>query len=153
MSNPLERNFVPRNKPQINCGRDITPLVYLALPYSQDPAVSFEEANRFAFRLLYHGIMTYSPISHSHPISAYRDAATGNSLGTDYKSWQRLAETMIDRCQLVIVLCNDGWATSEGVKAECKYAEKIGVPVYLAKELSILELQNIRVMIGLRNEG
>lgn len=44
---------------------------YLAIPYTFDPELSYEIATIVAGNLASEGIVVFSPITHSHPISQY----------------------------------------------------------------------------------
>ena len=82
-------------------------LIYLATLYSHsDPDVKqrrFDAVNRAAAKLMRRGWHVYSPISHSHPMA--------------------LAGAR------VIVLRQDGWRESTGVRSEMEIAAELGLPV------------------------
>lgn len=102
-------------------------LVYLATPYSHDdPRVRlrrFEEVNKVAAELMCKGIHIYSPISHTHPI------ALAGDLPLDWEFWQKYDEALLKACCKVIVLKQEGWSLSTGVRAEIAIAQKMGIPV------------------------
>ena len=102
-------------------------MIYLATPYSHpDPAVReqrFQVVNRAASSLKRRGFHVFSPISHSHPI------ALAGGLPLDWEYWAEDACTMLSACDAVIVLKQDGWPESVGVKAEIEIAEGIGIRI------------------------
>jgi sRNA-binding carbon storage regulator CsrA len=97
-----------------------TALTYLASPYSHpDPAMRgarFMLACRASAWLLTQGILTFSPIAHSHPI-----AELGKMAG-DWDAWQAFGERMLAACDRVAVLKIDGWRESRGLTAELELA-------------------------------
>jgi hypothetical protein len=106
-----------------------TGFLYLASPYSHpDPAVRVSRYVRtckaVGVLMLQHGLVVYSPISHSYVVALY------NNLPHDYAFWSRVDEVMIDAAGAFGVLMLDGWNTSQGVRSELARAE--------AKELPIL---------------
>jgi hypothetical protein len=107
-------------------------LIYLASPYSHpDPVVvleRFKEVCRWSAALLADNINVISPIAHSHPISV---ASEGILDPLDWKVWQQLDFTILDRCD-ELWLCNiDGWQNSVGCKAEVQRATSQGKPCRL----------------------
>lgn len=101
-------------------------IVYLASPYSHpDPEIReerYSQASYVAAMLMRNGRLIYSPIVHSHPL-------TRLGLPTTWDYWRTLDETMLSRCQELLVLTLDGWENSEGVMAEIRLAKKLGMPV------------------------
>ena len=54
--------------------------IYLAIPYTFNPELSFKIANRMSAELMKKGHVVFSPISHSHPIADFLpDALRTNS--------------------------------------------------------------------------
>jgi len=107
-------------------------MIYLAAPYSHpEPSVReqrFRAACIAAARLIRAGHVTFSPISHGHPIAVY-------GLPTDWRFWERHDREQLARCDEVIVLMLDGWRDSEGVQAEIRIAAELGKSVrYLEPE-------------------
>lgn len=102
-------------------------LVYLATPYSHPDADvrerRFHEVNRVAGDLIRKGIHVFSPISHSHSI------AMDGDLPKDFEFWQAYCRVMLRACGKMIVLMQDGWKESVGVKAEVAIAREMGLPV------------------------
>ncbi|MFA4900893.1 MAG: DUF1937 family protein [Brevundimonas sp.] len=102
--------------------------IYLACPYSNaDPAIEaarFDAANLAAGRLMKHGDLVFSPISHSHPIHL------AHELPGDFAFWQAFDEWQIGACEAVVVLMIDGWRESKGIKAEVALARSQGKNVW-----------------------
>src|SRR6056297_2606798 len=78
----------------------------------------FEKVNDAAGKLMQAGFAIISPISQSHPI------ALQCNLGGKFDYWADIDYNIILRCDMVIVLCIDGWKDSEGVKKEITFAKK-----------------------------
>ncbi len=102
--------------------------VYLASPYTHDdPEVRksrFHTACRITGELMNAGLVTFSPIAHSHPIAQQCD------LPTDWKFWEKADRAMLMGCGAMIVLTLPGWEASVGIKAERALAEAFGIPVW-----------------------
>ena len=110
----------------LHCSTD-RGLVYLATPYSHDdPAVReqrFRVVNRVAAELMRDGMHIYSPISHTHPIAMASDLPKG------WDFWEQYDRVVLDACVKVVVLRQDGWEESTGVKAEIEIAKELRLPV------------------------
>ena len=108
-------------------------LTYLCSPYaSPDPEVRklrFDTVNRVAGILIAHGLMIFSPLSHSMPI-----AAADPGVPRGFWFWRDFDLHIINLSKEVIVLTLDGWRESEGVTAEIKYARDVGIPVKFVDE-------------------
>jgi len=110
-------------------------MIYLASPYSHDdPDVKvdrFERACKQAALMMRHGLVVFSPIAHSHPISQY--------LGEDQglKFWLKQDLHLLRRCEEMWVLTLDGWKISNGVNAEVELAMSMGIPIFKIDEGSV----------------
>jgi Domain of unknown function (DUF1937). len=94
-------------------------LAYLASPYTFYPEgieFAFREASRIAATLLLAGVEVYSPIAHCHPMSLYGDI---DALDRDF--WLKYQETMMARCDVLIVAEMKGWKESIGIAHEIKF--------------------------------
>lgn len=104
--------------------------IYLAAPYShKDPAVRamrIEIVNIKAANLMMQGHLVFSPLSHSHPISAHCDVDP-----YDHDFWLRQDLWVLEICDEMQILCLDGWESSKGIKTETEFAKKLGIPVKL----------------------
>lgn len=102
-------------------------LSYLASPYSSTDIRVVEErflqACRAATWLIERGYVVFSPIAHSHQISAHA------GISTAWEVWQPQCVGILDRADELIVLELDGWGKSIGVKAEIELAIKRDIPV------------------------
>lgn len=121
----------------------MTGMIYLASPYSHvDQLVCearFREVCLIASRLLRIGLMVYSPIAHTHPITM----VSGGNLNLDWKQWEQFDSWFIERCGALWVADMEGWRESVGVQAEIKLARRCGKIVKLLT-LPGLELVKIR---------
>jgi len=102
--------------------------IYLCSPYSSpDKTVCndrFRLACKAAAKLMRDGYIVFSPIAHSHPVAQY----IGNRL--DHGFWLEQDLSFLDSwADEMWVLMIDGWQESEGIAAEIKRAETIGLPV------------------------
>jgi hypothetical protein len=103
-------------------------MVYLGQPYShQDPAVRqwrFEAACRATAALMRAGLVVFSPVAHSHPLTRY-------GLPGDWRFWERYDRAFLEACGALAILTLDGWKESVGVGAEIRIAFELGLPVFL----------------------
>lgn len=98
-------------------------MIYLASPYSHpDPQVReerFQAACRAAAELMREGLLVFSPIAQTHPLTAY-------GLPTGWDFWERYDLAHVENCSEVRVLKLAGWEESRGVKAEIAIAVRLG---------------------------
>jgi hypothetical protein len=101
-------------------------LAYLASPYSHpDPLVKqmrLAIVNRVAAELLSQGMLIFSPLTYSVPLSQ-----AGAHKG--WVNWKEFDFAMIARCDKIIVLKLPGWEESTGVNEEIAYAKELGLPI------------------------
>jgi len=106
-------------------------LIYLATPYTDpDPRVRkerFRIVNVIAAKLMAKGLHVFSPISHCHPIALEGD------LPKDWEYWENYCRIMLKYCTKVMVVCQDGWENSVGIKGEIEIATEMGIPVEYIK--------------------
>ena len=107
-------------------------MIYLAQPYSHpDPAVRerrYEAACRATAALMRAGLIVFSPIAHSHPLTRY-------GLPGDWQFWERYDRAHLEVCTCLAVLMLDGWKGSKGVQSEISIARQLGKPViFIAQE-------------------
>jgi hypothetical protein len=103
-------------------------LAYLATPYTHyrgglDKAHS--EASRIAGKLLWSGVMVYSPIAHSHPLAIH-----GSLDPLEVELWYKHNELMMDRCDTLIVAHMAGWDKSDGIVHETNYFLAMYKPIF-----------------------
>lgn len=102
--------------------------IYLASPYSNPKRevkiARFRQAAKAAGILIEAGHICFSPICHSHPI------AEEHGLPGGWEFWHQFDISMIKWCDILIVLCLEGFDKSEGVKAEIALAQQLGRPVF-----------------------
>lgn len=112
-------------------------LVYLATPYTHaDPRVMerrFLGVNKAAAILMKMGFLVYSPISHTHPI------ALAGDLPKEWSFWGKFDTVMMSHCNCMIVLMQEGWRESKGIKEEIKIAQKLKIPFEFIKPNEIEE--------------
>jgi hypothetical protein len=102
---------------------------YLATPYSDYPlgrAFAVSHAAEQAAVLLKAGVVTYSPIAHTHLISFY-----GGFDELDHDFWMAADRPFMNAAHGLIVCKLDGWETSKGVAHEIAVFEKADKPVVM----------------------
>ena len=109
-------------------------MIYLASPYTHpDPAVRqwrFEAACRVTAKLMRAGLIVFSPIAHSHPLTRY-------GLPGEWQFWQRYDRAHLEACSGLAVLMLEGWKESKGVQSEIAFARDLGKPViFIAPEVA-----------------
>lgn len=111
-------------------------LLYLACPYSHpDPSVReyrYCTANRVAAQLMKAGIVVFSPLSHSVPISRHIPAVE-----MDHRFWMNQDLPLLCQCDEVLVLYLEGCRQSLGVRAEIFEALAHEKPITLIEEADI----------------
>lgn len=103
--------------------------IYLALPYSGQEEKSFLHANRVAGLLMEDGHIVFSPISHSHSIGVHRN---------DWEFWQKQDLAWLNLCDELMVLKNEGWEESRGVRREIEFADSLCLPIRYLKPMPTL---------------
>lgn len=102
---------------------------YLATPYTKYHAgiyTAYKMACVASAQLIHNGLVIFSPIVHSHPISKY-----GGIDPLDGKFWMSLDNKFLAITNGVIALEAPGWDTSIGVQEELKIVEGYKKPIYL----------------------
>lgn len=109
--------------------------IYLACPYTSYATsveaqariehYRFQKVTLLAARLMHHGLIVYSPITHTHPMCVM----CPDMLGKDWKAWERVDKSFLEWCDLLYVYCLPGWETSRGVTAEIAYAQQLDKPI------------------------
>lgn len=99
--------------------------VYLAIPYSFNPELSFSIANKVAAQLMQQGNVVFSPISHSHPVAEFLPP----NLKTDSHWWMNQDLPLVEWCDEVccVVIGEEGHhliESSTGVQRELFHAKK-----------------------------
>ncbi len=110
------------NRPQLTIVGPSMPertLAYLATPYTNYEGgieIAFRDAARICASLLQSGVEAYSPIAHCHPMAIHGDL---DALDRDF--WLRYQETMMARCDVLIVAQMRGWKESLGIQHEINF--------------------------------
>lgn len=94
---------------------------YMASPYSKYPKgleQAFVDAARECARLNRHGIITFSPIVHAHPLTVHGGLDWDQ---IDFESWRDFDEALMAGSQGLIVVQLEGWRGSQGVNAEIEW--------------------------------
>lgn len=104
--------------------------IYLAIPYSFNPELSYSVANEVAAHLMNEGHVVFSPISHSHPVADHLDP----TLRTDHEFWMKQDLPFVEWAEevYVVVIGKDGiyWIqTSPGVQREMEFAKALNKPI------------------------
>jgi len=111
------------------------PLIYLASPYTDsDPKVRafrFQQALEATALIMLSGRMAFSPIVHSHPLTAHGLPATDGAF------WWPWNSTMLSACDELWVLALPGWEDSEGIKRERAQANADDMPERIVTEAAL----------------
>lgn len=103
-------------------------MVYLASPYNHENALvrsyRYKEAVIATSSLMAEAICVHSPIVHNHKIALYHD------LGRGFDFWKKQDETILRRCDALLILVIPDWASSVGVSAETELAEQSHIPIF-----------------------
>jgi len=105
-------------------------IIYLGLPYTFNPYLSFEIANRVAAKLMQKGYVVFSPISHSHPISDHM----ADEMRISQQFWMHQDLPILGKCDEfhLIYIGKNGQKLineSKGCQAEIKKATELGLPI------------------------
>lgn len=108
-------------------------LIYLAIPYTWNPEVSYEIANKVSAELMKGGHVVFSPISHSHPIASHLD----KSLRTDHVFWMGKDLPVLKKCDELCIVHIKGKGLdpeklikeSRGLQEEIQTAKNEGIPI------------------------
>jgi nucleoside 2-deoxyribosyltransferase len=108
--------------------------IYLAIPYTFNPDLSHQVANKVAARLMKEGHVVFSPISHGHHISDHLPAL----VRTDADWWMIQDLPFVEWCdELHIVVIGENGTElieqSKGVQIEFEYAK------ILKKSIKLIE--------------
>lgn len=112
--------------------QQINKLIYLAIPYTWNPNVSFNIANQVSAMLMENcDYVVFSPISHSHPISEY--LVENDNLSADF--WLKQDLMVLEKCEeLHIIRINGNFGQklideSYGCKREIIRAQELNIPI------------------------
>jgi nucleoside 2-deoxyribosyltransferase len=104
--------------------------IYLAIPYTFNPDLSFKIANEVSADLMSAGNVVFSPISHSHHIADFLPV----NLKTDSHWWMTQDLPLVEWSDEVHVVCIGEMGSeliekSKGVSMELQHAKKLGKPI------------------------
>ena len=118
---------------KIDPGPDVPPpnldktIMYKASPYS-DPSDSvmlrrYKDVLAKVVEMVKLGSLVYSPIVHSYHVAQ-------EIPGSDsFSYWQEFDLIMLKRCDMLGILCMEGWKDSIGIKTEIEFAEYHKIPI------------------------
>lgn len=121
-------------------------LIYLAIPYSFNPELSFDIANRISAGLMQDGFVVFSPISHTHPLSKKMD----DGLQFNHEFWMKQDLTILSKCDYLYVVNIEGYKDfpgyylidmSKGCQTEMKKARELGI---LIRKIDYYDIRNNR---------
>lgn len=106
-------------------------LTFISSPYShQDPDTEAMRARLAGDFAAYcwrdRGLIPISPIAHWHDIGR-RNRLPGNAM-----AWVAWNKTLVQKSDMMYVLCLPGWRDSLGVSYEVQFARDAEVPVFYA---------------------
>jgi hypothetical protein len=106
-------------------------MMYFAQPYShEDEAVRdhrFEIGSYVAARLFIQSYTVFAPIVHWH------EAARKHKIPGDFHTWKKYNFAMLERSTDLVVLAISGWTDSQGLIAEVRRANELGLPAYIIR--------------------
>lgn len=101
-------------------------LCYIAMPYShKDEAVIQQRMEKFykiSADLLNEGKLPISPVL-NHPI------CERHKIPGSYTFWKEYSQTLLSKCDELIVLRMPGWEESIGVLDEIRFAIQLNIPI------------------------
>lgn len=104
-------------------------LIYLAAPYSEIENKEFlmERFLTFAGKYLSNNPndQIVSPLYNHFSLKYVKD------LGSDWNFWKNYSEALLLKCDMLVVLCFEGWENSIGVEAEVNFAQEHSIPINL----------------------
>ncbi|PCJ26727.1 MAG: hypothetical protein COA94_04840 [Rickettsiales bacterium] len=104
------------------------PFIYVASPYSNQQASvrqqRFDMVCKYTANLICCGNIAFSPIAHSHNMA---EALGIKAHGFSF--WEDLDVFLIERCDILHVLCLPDWEVSGGVAKEIEKANELGKPI------------------------
>jgi hypothetical protein len=135
---------MPMSAPLQSAGK----LYFLSTPYTlYEPSLdkAAEHAAAIVADLLVIGIHTFSPIVHGHPVST-----VGQLDHLDLDLWYPFNETMMSRCDVLIVAHLPGWETSKGIAHEIAFFNAMKKPIFDLdpKSLAMRRRSNEKVIAG-----
>ncbi len=102
--------------------------IYLASPYAHpDPRVRqerYDDVMRVASIFVLNDEVVYSPALHFHPM------ALRYSMPKDFKFWGNINLIMLKPAAALVIAKIEGWAASEGLRAEYDFAIEHNIPVF-----------------------
>ena len=115
-------------------------VVFISAPYLDKHNEVREDRINSAWllerQLIRAGVIVYNPLKTMH-----RPFSIGEG---DESYWRKHRMSMLQMCDVLVVLEADGWQTSHSVRAEVEMAEQTGIPVFrvakLCKVAEVVEL-------------
>jgi hypothetical protein len=105
-------------------------MIYVASPYShRDPAIRehrFQMVEKYIVSELRQKMVAFSPIVYAHKM------AVEFGLPTDAEYWKGFNNSIMRRCDSIVILRLKGWDRSKGVEYERQLAEELHMPVNYA---------------------
>lgn len=109
---------------------------YLATPYTNFHAghkAAADAAGRITARLLFKGVVVYSPIVHGHAVDEYRPDDA--NVEDEHVFWQRVDRPIMAAAHGIIMAKLVGWEESRGMYSEWKYFADNHKPVAYLEEI------------------
>lgn len=128
--------------------------IYVACPYTgtmKEQQKRFEQVTQYSASLMQKGYRVFSPITHSHPIYNTMPEEFISSIEDPHNFWLNQDLHFMHGCDMVHILCLDGWEDSKGIQAEVNYAKAIGIQVVKIrwwKQNSIIANKHIDLCSG-----
>lgn len=126
-------------------------LCYLATPYTkvlEGIDFAFRAAARLTGLLLRARVKCYSPIVHGHAIAMH---AMIDPL--DHSIWLPFDETMMRRCDVLLIAHMPGWEESKGIAHEIEFFTKARKPIWDVDPATLTMTRRKSVIVRERYEG
>lgn len=101
--------------------------IYVAAPYTgieSEQVQRYTQVTKYASKLMLRGHRVFSPLTHSHPIYSVAQESFDN-IKDQHRFWMNQDLFWMKSCDIVHVLCLDGWEESVGVLEEVTYARDV----------------------------
>jgi len=97
--------------------------VYLGIPYTINPELSYQTSIRIAAHLMQHAAIVFSPVIHTHPIANFLETDWG------WETWKSQDIPWVKLCEVMAVVTLPEWQKSVGLAEEIKISRSLRHPI------------------------